>query len=137
MLAPNTSLARVALMAGEPEDAMADFDKTLKLSQDPRTLAWTHIYRGRLYDIMQADTNHPQAENRAHAVAEYQAALAVRDGRPDTRQAAEAGIKQPFAPPHRTQPAPTAPKTDNAPFDPTGKAEKETYKPTTPPKSPK
>ncbi len=129
-------LGRVALMSGNPEEAMDDFGKTLKMSQDSRTLAWTHIYLGRLYDTMQADADHPRTEIRAQAVAQYQAALAVRDGRPDTRQAAEAGIKQPFAPPRRTQPAPKPAQTDDASFDPTGKAEKDAYKPTTPPKTP-
>ncbi len=114
------------------EEAVSDFDKTLKLSQDPRTLAWTHIYLGRLYDAMQDDPDHPTEGNRAHAVAEYNAALAVRDARPDTRQAAEAGLKKPFAPPKRTQPAPKPAQTDDASFDPTGKAEKDAYRPSSP-----
>ena len=67
--------------------------------------------------------------DRPRAVAEYQAALAARDARPDTRMAAESGIKQPFALPRRAQ----APKDDDADFDPTGKAQKEAYKPVKPP----
>ena len=58
------------------------------------------------------------------AIVEYKAALAVRDTQSDTRTAAENGVKQPFALPHRadpdadddkadapskTQPAPEAP----------------------------
>ena len=111
-------LARVDLMEGQPDKAMEGFEATLKLSQDPRTMAWSHIYLGRLYDNM----NPP---DRTHAVAEYQAALAARDARPDTRQAAESGIKQPFALPRRAQ----QPKDDDADFDPTGKAQKEAYRP--------
>ncbi len=68
-------LARVDLMQGDPEKAMQGFQQTLTLSKDPRTLAWSHIYLGRLYDAM----NPP---DRAKAVAEYQAALAHRDSRP-------------------------------------------------------
>lgn len=115
-------LARIDLMEGDPDKAIQGFQETLKISHDPRTVAWSHIYLGRLYDNM----NPP---DRPHAVAEYQAALAARDARPDTRVAAESGIKQPFALPQRAQ----APKKDDEDFDPTGKAQKQAYKPTKPP----
>ena len=111
-------LARVDLMEGQPEKAMGGFAATLKLSQDARTIAWSHIYLGRLYDNM----NPP---DRTHAVAEYEAALAARDARPDTKIAAESGIKQPFALPRRAE----TPKPDDADFDPTGKKQKEAYRP--------
>ncbi|MGI4829314.1 MAG: tetratricopeptide repeat protein [Janthinobacterium lividum] len=114
-------LARIDLMQGQPDKAMEGFSQTLRLSQDPRTVAWSHIYLGRLYDNM----NPP---DRAHAVVEYQAALAARDARPDTKLAAENGIKQPFALPQRAQPK----KADDEEFDPTGKAQKQAYKPGTP-----
>ena len=116
-------LARLDLMQGHPQDAKDGFEKTLTLTKDPRTLAWTHIYLGRLYDTM-------ETPDRQHAVAEYQAALEVRDGRPDTRQAAEAGLKKPFALPQREQQPDQS--DDNAKFDPTGKAQKEAYKPDAP-----
>ncbi len=115
-------LARVDLMEGDPDKAIQGFLQTLQLSHDPRTVAWSHIYLGRLYDNM----NPP---DRAHAVTEYQAALAARDARPDTRIAAENGIKQPFALPRRQN---ANPQADDANFDPTGKAQKEAYKPASP-----
>jgi len=40
-------------------------------------------------------------DKRDDAVTEYKAALTVRDGQPDTKQAAEKGIKTPFALPKR------------------------------------
>lgn len=116
-------LARVDLLHGHADDAKQGFEKTLTLSKDPRTLAWSHIYLGRLYDTM-------ATPDREHAKAEYQAALEVRDGRPDTRQAAEAGLKKPFALPRR-DPQPGQ-SNDDANFDPTGKAQKEAYKPDAP-----
>lgn len=115
-------LARVDLIHGNAAEAKAGFEKTLTLTKDPRTLAWTHIYLGRLYDTM-------STPDRQRAVAEYQAALEVRDARPDTRQAAEAGLKKPFALPRR-EPQPD--QSDDANFDPTGKAQKEAYKPDAP-----
>ena len=121
-------LARIDLMQGQPDRAMEGFNNTLKLSQDPRTVAWSHIYLGRLYDNM-------SPPDREKALAEYEAALASRDARPDTRLAAENGIKKPFALPQRAQPVPA--KDDDKDFDPTGKAQKDAYKPElTPPSSP-
>ncbi len=115
-------LARVNLMQRQPGAAIGDFQQVLDTSKDPRTLAWSHIYLGRLYDVNQ---------ERPKAVAEYQAALVVRDAQPDTKAAAEKGIKEPFAAP-KVEHAPQ-PDDDDAPLDPSGKAEKEAYRPPPPP----
>jgi tetratricopeptide (TPR) repeat protein len=111
-------LARIELMSGNPEQAMAGFEATLKASTDPRTLAWSHIYLGRLYDS-------EREPERDKAIAEYQAALTVRDAQPDTRLAAEKGIKSPFAMPQRAERPPVE-------DDPTGKAQKDAYRPQPP-----
>ncbi len=115
-------LARVDLMQGDAPQAETEFEKALALTKDPRTMAWSHIYLGRLYDTM-------QPPDREKAIAEYKTALKVRDGRPDTKQAAEAGVAKPFALPGRPQGQST--DADEA-FDPTGKAAKAAYKPDAP-----
>jgi tetratricopeptide (TPR) repeat protein len=115
-------MARVNLIQAKPQLALDNFQETLKTSRDPRTLAWTHIYLGRLYDV--------QSE-RDKAVAEYKAALTVRDARPDTKEAAEKGIKEPFVTPGAKQHQQPA-EDDDAPIDPSGKAEKDSYRPPTP-----
>lgn len=111
-------MARLDLMQSQPDAAIRDFQATLAASKDPRTLAWSHIYLGRLYDVM---------PDREKAVAEYKAALTVRDSQPDTKAAAEAGLKQPFSAPGMKQNA--QPDDDDAPLDPSGKAEKDAYRP--------
>jgi len=116
-------LARVNLMQRQPGAAINDFQEVLDTSKNPRTLAWSHIYLGRLYDIM------PQPD-RQKAIAEYQAALIVRDAQPDTKAAAEQGIKQPFVAPKIEHQTPD--DSDNTPLDPSGKAEKDAYRPPTP-----
>jgi hypothetical protein len=116
-------LARVNLMQRQPGAAIGDFQEVLDTSKNPRTLAWSHIYLGRLYDIM------PQPE-RQKAIAEYQAALTVRDAQPDTKAAAEQGIKQPFIAPKVEHQTPD--ESDDAPLDPSGKAEKDAYRPPPP-----
>jgi tetratricopeptide (TPR) repeat protein len=113
-------LARIDLMEGDPEKASKGFEQALEMSKDPRTVAWSHIYLGRLYDTM-------DPPDREKAVAEYKAALVTRDSLPDTKQAAERGIAKPFMLPQRDKPA-----DDDQPFDPTGKAEKDAYKPPAP-----
>ncbi|MDQ2833832.1 MAG: hypothetical protein M3Y50_08830 [Acidobacteriota bacterium] len=114
-------LARVNLMQRQPGAAIGDFQQVLDTSKDPRTLAWSHIYLGRLYDVNQ---------ERTKALTEYHAALQVRDAKPDTKAAAETGLKQPFAAPQAQHPA--AEDSDDAPLDPTGKAEKDAYRPPPP-----
>ncbi len=113
-------IARANLIQRQPEQALVNFQATLKTSKDPRTLAWSHIYLGRLYDIQ---------SDREKALEEYRTALTVRDSRPDTKAAAEQGIKQPFAAPKAEH---SEPDDDNTPLDPSGKAEKDAYRPPSP-----
>ncbi|MGC9223892.1 MAG: hypothetical protein ACP5E2_08195 [Terracidiphilus sp.] len=68
-------------------EAVTQFQETLKTSKSQRLLAWSHIYLGRILDIQC---------NRSAALAEYKEALAVRDGRLDTRLAAERGVKRAY-----------------------------------------
>ena len=99
----NFILARVAIMHRDVPVAQHDFEETIRLSKDPRMLAWSHIYLGRIYDIQ---------DQREQAVSEYRAALTVRDGQADTRLAAEKGLKQPYAVPRQEH---TEPATDEDP----------------------
>jgi tetratricopeptide (TPR) repeat protein len=81
-------LARAAAMMGHPEQAIDDFQKTLATSKEQRLLAWSHIYLGRMLDL---DCKRDQA------LSEYKLALTVRDGRDDTRLAAERGVKNAYS----------------------------------------
>ncbi len=83
-------LARAEIMSGKMEAAEQAFTQAANVSHNLRTIAWSHIYLGRLADL-QGD--------RTTAVAEYQAAMKTRDGKPDTEEAAQAGLKASFAPP--------------------------------------
>ncbi len=83
-------LARCAVLQKNIADARHYFEETVRLGKDPRLLAWSHIYLGRIDDLQ---------DSRDQAVAEYQQALVVRDGQLDTKEAAERGLKEPYAPP--------------------------------------
>ena len=113
-------LARIDVLERQPDEAIAHFQSALASSKDPRTLAWSHIYLGRLYDVQ---------SSRKKAIEEYGAALAVRDSQPDTKAAAEKGLRAPFALPKREAAATGTDTDQNAPVDPTGKAEKQNYRP--------
>ena len=84
----NFILARAAILTGHPDDAIDGFQKTLAGSKEPRLLAWSHIYLGRMLDL---DCKRDQA------VTEYKLALEARDGQQDTRLAAERGVKAAYA----------------------------------------
>jgi tetratricopeptide (TPR) repeat protein len=115
-------LARVKLMEGDPQGAYDRFTQVLAAAKDARTLAWSHVYLGRLYDTQ-------QRPDRAKAVAEYKAALATPGLQMDVKAAAEAGIRKPFAPPKRTVTDSDQTPADDESLDPTGKKQKESYKP--------
>ncbi|HEY0757863.1 MAG TPA: tetratricopeptide repeat protein [Acidisarcina sp.] len=87
-------LALSTLGKNDMEGAQHLFEEAIRLSRDPRTLAWSHIYRGRIFDVQ---------DERDQALSEYRLALTVRDGQADTKQAAEKGIKAPFELPHHAE----------------------------------
>jgi len=124
----NFTLGRIDIMERNTEDSITCFKEVIRLSKDPRTLAWAHIYLGRIYDVNSNNSGMGDANLRNLAISEYREALKVRDSQPDTKIAAENGIKQPFALPKAAMRS-TSDNDDNTPLDPSGKAEKEAYKP--------
>jgi hypothetical protein len=84
----NFVLARAAAMTGHPGEAVTRFQTTLSTSKEPRLIAWSHIYLGRMLDL---DCKRDQA------LSEYKLALENRDGQQDTRLAAERGEKTAYS----------------------------------------
>jgi hypothetical protein len=113
-------MAQVDVVSGEMDKAFDGFSAVLVDTHNPRTIAWSHVYLGRLYDTMSGD-------HRTQALGEYKAALAVPQIGTDARAAAETGLKTPFGGPHRA-----AQDEDDKDFDPTGAKEKLEYKPDAP-----
>lgn len=85
-------LARAATQSGDMEGAKMYFERTLEESKDPRLLAWSHIYLGRISDL---------TDDRQEALKHYMAALSSGDPSPATKAAAERGLKEPFQPPKK------------------------------------
>jgi hypothetical protein len=82
-------LGRIATMSGKMEEARVSFEQAVGSVHDSRTLAWSHIFLGRIYDIQ---------EKRDVAVEHYRAALAAGDPSADTTAAAERGLTTPYQP---------------------------------------
>ena len=76
------------------QDAKDDFMKAASASKDPRIVAWSHIYLGRILVLQ---------DEREAAVEQYKAALNAGDNSPDTRSAAERGLRSPYEPPEASQ----------------------------------
>ena len=83
-------LARAASIMGNMQDAKDDFVKAASTSKDPRIVAWSHIYLGRILDLQ---------DEREAAVEQYKAALASGDTSSDTKKAAERGMQSPYEAP--------------------------------------
>ena len=86
-------LAKAAVLAKRMEDARLMFERTLQVAHDSHTIAWCHIYLGRIYDYQ-------PNPNREMAISHYRAAMNVGDSSADTKMAAEKGLS---APPDRTE----------------------------------
>ncbi|HEV2116767.1 MAG TPA: tetratricopeptide repeat protein [Terriglobales bacterium] len=87
-------LARTATMKGDMAGAQKYFARTVEVSREPRLLAWSHIYLGRIFDLQ---------DNRPAALDHYRTALNSGDLDPQVRAAAEKGLKEPYAPPGHAQ----------------------------------
>ncbi|MEP6645294.1 MAG: hypothetical protein ABJA69_12400, partial [Acidobacteriaceae bacterium] len=83
-------LAEVATANKDIQGARGYFQKALAVAQEPKVLAWSHIYLGRIFDLQ---------EDRESAVQEYRAALTAGDSLPEAKAAAERGLQQPYEPP--------------------------------------
>jgi hypothetical protein len=90
-----------SLMLGQGERAFDLFQRVVSAASgadpaarpDAGTLAWAHVYLGRLHDL---------ASERQEAVAEYRSALAVADAPEAARAAAQKGVDQAYQPAARS-----------------------------------
>ena len=76
-----------ALLHKDKDAAVKDFEETLRTAKDPKLIAWSHIYLGRIYDVDQ---------DRELAVKHYQAALNAGDDTAQTKAAAQRGLEAPY-----------------------------------------
>ena len=82
-------LAQVATMNRDMQGARNYFERALEVAQEPKVIAWSHIYLGRIFDLQ---------EDREAALNHYRAALTANSP-PEAKAAAERGVQQPYEPP--------------------------------------
>ena len=87
-------LAQVATMNRDIQGARSYFEQALGVAHEPKVLAWSHIYLGRIFDLQ---------EDREAALGQYRAALSAGGSLPEAKAAAEHGIAQPYEPPSHPQ----------------------------------
>ena len=89
-------LAEVATAKGDLEGARAYFERALETAHEPKVIAWSHVYLGRIFDLK---------EDRFAALNHYREAVDVAgDAVPEARLAAQKGMDQPYEPPVAKQP---------------------------------
>jgi tetratricopeptide (TPR) repeat protein len=89
-------LAQVATANRDMEGARGYFERAVQMAREPKVIAWSHIYLGRIFDLK---------ENRDAAVDQYRAALNSPGGTlPEVKSAAERGLEQPYEPPQARDP---------------------------------
>ncbi len=89
-------LAQVASANRDMEGAKTYFERALQMAHEPKVIAWSHIYLGRIFDLK---------EDRLAAVDQYRAALNSPGGElPEVKTAAQRGLDQPYEPPTPKRP---------------------------------
>ena len=89
-------LAEVATANRDLDGARTYFERALKNAHEPKVIAWSHIYLGRIFDLK---------EDRFAAMDQYRAALTAAGGAlPEAKLAAQKGLDQPYEPPVAKQP---------------------------------
>jgi hypothetical protein len=95
-------LAQIALH-GNMDGARNYFEQALKATSEPKVVAWSHIYLGRMLDLRDEQQGGPL---RAEAVVHYQEAVSASESLPEAKAAAEQGLQKPFGPPAGARPDP-------------------------------
>lgn len=89
-------LAEVATKNKDMDGARSYFEQALQTAHEPKVIAWSHIYLGRIFDLK---------EERDAALDQYHAALdAAGATLPEVTLAARRGLEQPYEPPVAKQP---------------------------------
>jgi hypothetical protein len=89
-------LAEVATANRDMDGARKYFEQALQTAHEPKVIAWSHIYLGRIFDLK---------EDRFAALDQYRAALNAAGGTlPEAKLAAQRGLEQPYEPPVAKQP---------------------------------
>jgi tetratricopeptide (TPR) repeat protein len=89
-------LAQVATANSDMVGARTYFQRAIESAHEPKVIAWSHVYLGRIFDLKQ---------DRYAAVEQYHEAVnAAGSAVPEAKVAAEKGLEQPYEPPIQRRP---------------------------------
>ncbi len=88
-------LAEIATANRDLDGARKYFQQALETAHEPKVIAWSHIYLGRIFDLQ---------EDRFNALDQYRAAMTAAATLPEAKLAAQRGMDQPYEPPVAKQP---------------------------------
>ncbi len=86
-------LAQIALNRNI-DGAKDYFQKALQSTSEPKVVAWSHVYLGRILDL---------EDERDAALLHYKAAEGASEALPEAKAAAEQGLQKPYEPPEHPQ----------------------------------
>jgi hypothetical protein len=84
--------------------AQSYFERALQAAHEPKVVAWSHIYLGRIFDLQ---------EEREQALSHYRAAMSAGAVLPEIKAAAEQGLSKPYEPPAHPRSGSTDDAEDN------------------------
>jgi hypothetical protein len=88
-------LAEAAVANKNMVGALDYFQKAIDASKEPKVVAWSHVYLGRIFDLK---------DERESAMDQYRAALSSGDALPEIKDAAQRGLDAPYEPPETPAP---------------------------------
>jgi len=89
-------LAQVATANSDMTGARNYFQRAIETAHEPKVIAWSHVYLGRIFDLKQ---------DRYAAIEQYRAAVDVAGNVvPEAKVAAEKGLERPYEPPVQRRP---------------------------------
>jgi len=89
-------LAQVATANSDMTGARNYFQRAIETAREPKVIAWSHVYLGRIFDLKQ---------DRYAAIEQYQAAVQVAGNIvPEAKVAAQKGLERPYEPPIQRRP---------------------------------
>jgi hypothetical protein len=91
---PGRAYFILAQIAPNMKQASDYFEQALKATNEPKVVAWSHIYLGRMLDLRDEKEG---GSLRAEAIVHYQAAVNASTSLPEAKAAAEQGLQKAYA----------------------------------------
>lgn len=100
-------LAQVSSENRNVDAAQNYFEQAIRATNEPKVVAWSHIYLGRILDLRAQDDDEQNGALRQQAISHYKAAEGASDTLPEAKAAAEQGLAKPYEAPKNAHEGPS------------------------------